>query len=798
MGKFIKRAGLGLVIVILITVGVGTWYLNSKKAVRSGNITLPGLSGLVDVRFDTFAVPHIYAETETDAYYALGYVHAQDRLFHMELLRRLAKGELSEILGPKLKSTDSFFRTLRLRQFGKAYIQKADKTTRAFKISQAYLDGINHYIHTRPAPIEFDILKIEKKEYLLSDIISVAGYMAYSFAEGFKSDPVLTFIRDELGKDYLSAMDYLPLAVPPLNLLTDTHTSMAQMAGLVADIATIYSPVGFFEGSNAWAVNGNKTASGKPILSGDPHIAHSCPSVWYEAHISTPDMNFYGHFLSGVPMALLGFNQKVAWTLTMFQNDDVDMFVETPNPANPDQVWSDGKWTDLEIEHEIIKVKNEKDLVLNVRISRHGPIINDILDPLNKEKKPVAVSWAFHDFGNDMINGLYELSHIDTVFQAPDALKKIHAPGLNFVMGDSSGNIGWWAVAKLPKRPDQIDSNFIQDGSDPSNDYIGTWPFESNPQFINPESGIIVSANHQPQDFGNGTVPGYYNIENRAQRIETLLGQKEKNWSVKDMEAIQLDTESDFYRRVKEKQVNVLKMIPAIQNDVISKKAFDIFENWDGFHGLHTKGAGTFYTLYYYLAKALFKDELGEDLFKAFLQTRLPDKTILKIMDLENSPWWDDKTTSKKETRNDILSAAWFQTIDNLKQFAGNDPEKWIWGDVHTVEFVHALGMKKPLDKLFNIGPFKSEGSRDVLNYQGFRITPPPFQVYIGPSTRRIIDFADPDHSLGINPTGQSGYFFDPHYDDQVQMYMSGKYRTHLMDKTEIEKATASLLKLTP
>lgn len=145
-----------------------------------------------------------------------------------------------------------------------------------------------------------------------------------------------------------------------------------------------------------------------------------------------------------------------------------------------------------------------------------------------------------------------------------------------------------------------------------------------------------------------------------------------------------------------------------------------------------------------------------------------------------------------------MVSKAWFQTVDALKQASGSDPERWVWGDLHTVEYVHAMGRKKPLDKLFNIGPFKIEGSRDVPNYQGFRIGPPPFDVYIGPSTRRIFDFADPDHSLGINPSGQSGYFFDSHYDDQAQMYLTGKYRIQLMDRAEIEKATASLLELTP
>jgi len=798
MVKLVKGIAAVLLIIVFAGTGFGYYYLNSKKPIRSGTIQLPGIENPVKISFDNWAVPHIYAENETDAYYALGYVHAQERLFHMELLRRLAKGQLAEILGPGLISTDSFFRTLRLKQFGEEFIQKKDKTTPAFKICQAYIKGLNHYIHTKPSPIEFDILKIKKTDFTLADIISVSGYMAYSFASGFKTDPLLTYIRDELGQAYLKDLDYLPSDVQPLKLLTGTHESMANIAGLVADIETLYSPVGFFEGSNAWAIRGNKTASGKPILAGDPHIAHSCPSVWYEAHIITPDWDFYGHFLSGNPLALLGFNKKIAWTLTMFQNDDLDMFREKSNPDNPDQVWSNNQWTDLKIEHEIIKVKGEKDITLKVRISEHGPIINDIIDSLNREKEPVAVSWAFHDFSNDFIDGVYELAHIDTVLQAPGPLEKIHSPGLNFVFADAMGNIGWWAVAKLPKRPDHVDSNFILDGSDQANDYLGTWPFSSNPQFINPASGIIISANHQPQDFGNGIVPGYYNIENRAKRIETLLGQKENNWTLEDMKAIQLDSRSTFCAKIKDKQIAVLNTIPGIQNDAFSKKVFEIYKNWDGFHGLDTKGASIFHTFHYHLIQKLFKDELDENLFKAFLRTHLPDRAVQKLMDLESSPWWDDRTTSHKESQKDILSAAWFQTIENLKDFAGNDPEAWKWENFHTVEYVHALGRQKPLDKIFNIGPFKSEGSREVPNYQGFRISPPPFKAYIGPSTRRIFDFADPDHSLGINPTGQCGYFFDPYFDDQALMYMSGKYRTHLMNKSEIDKATVSVLKLIP
>jgi len=798
MGWMLRKAGLGIVILVCISLGLGAWYLNVKKASRSGTLTLPGLTAPVDIRFDAYAVPHITAETQTDAYHALGYVHAQERLFQMELLRRLAKGELSEILGPKLKSTDIFFRTLRLKQFAKEYAAKADKTTPALKASQAYLNGVNHFIRTGPAPVEFDLLRIPKTKFKLSDVISVAGYMAYSFASGFKTDPVLSFIRDALGPAYLKDMDYRLKDAPPIKPLSaGTHDSLAQVAALVADIQTI-SPVGCFEGSNAWALRGSRTASGKAMLSGDPHISHSNPSVWYEAHLVTPDLNFYGHFLAGVPTALLGYNQHMAWSLTMFQNDDVDLFVETPNPDNPDQVWAHGRWQDLIIEKQTIRVKGEDDIILTVRRSRHGPIINDATDLVDHEKNPVAVSWVFHDFDNDMINGLYELSRIQTVFQAPAALEKVYAPGLNFVMADAAGNIGWWAAARLPLRPDHVDPNFIQDGSDPANDYTGVLPFKDNPQFINPASGTIVSANQQPQDFGTGTVPGYYNIENRARRIEALLESKPGQWTPEEMTAIQLDTASDFYKNIKDRAVSLLASLPAVDRDPVSRAAMAQLRAWNGHHRLDTLGPAVFYTLHYFLIKALFKDELGEDRFKAFLRTRLPDRAVPKLLGLEHSLWWDDTNTPQKESQGAILSRAWRNTIKRLKTVAGKDPDTWTWGNLHTVEYVHALGRKKPLDRIFNIGPFKVEGSRDVPNYQGFRLGPPPFKVYINPSTRRIFDFANPAHSLGIIPTGQSGYFLDSHYDDQAQKYLSGKYRVQLTDKSQIQADTASVLRLVP
>lgn len=796
--KIIKILLACIIVMVVIIVSGAFFYLNSKQPKRSGELNLLGLENKVVVHFDKWAIPHIYAQSEKDAYYTLGYIHAQERLFLMELLRRLSKGQLAEILGPELISTDTFFRTIRLKQFSEEYIKHQDTTTPAYAVSESYIKGINHFIKTGQAPIEFGILGIPKTLFTLADIISLAGYMSYSFAAGFKTDPLLTFIRGKLGSEYLNDLDYKPAKKQPLRLLSGTHRSLQKIAGLVADIEEKFSPVGFFEGSNAWVISGSKTEAGKPILAGDPHMAFSCPSVWYEAHIVTPEFDLYGHYISGSPFSLLGLNRKIAWSITMFQNDDVDLFLEKSNPDNPDQVWSDGKWMDLMIENERIKVKGQEDVFIKVRRSKHGPILNDVVTGLKVAKEPVALWWAFHDFSNKMAEGLYGIAHAENAYEAREAIRNIHAPGLNFVFGDAEGNIAWWAVGSVPIRPSHVDPNFILDGSSGKDEYLGIYDFDKNPQFINPSSGYIVSANHQPQDFGSGTVPGYYNLDNRAKRIEELLGEKETGWTAEDMKKIQLDTGSNYCLKVRDKEVKILKNITAINNDELSANALKLYRKWNGDHLLDSIGPSIFNTIHYYLAEMIFKDELGDDLFKAFLRTRLPDKSIDKLLELKDSVWWDNRKTPEKETREGILHEAWIKTMSHLKNLICDDPAEWKWGKIHTVEHVHAIGRQKPFDKIFNIGPFKVEGSREVPNNLNFGISPAPHKVTLGPSTRRIIDFSEPGNSFGINPTGQCGYFYNDNFDDQAEMYIKGRYRKHLTDRDEILKVKVSTLTFKP
>lgn len=464
----VKFAAATVTAAIVAVGGAAAWHIHTKQPVRSGSIALQQLQAAVKVSYDERGVPHIQAESEMDMYRALGYVHAQDRLFQMEMVRRLARGELAEILGPKLLATDKLFRTLGIRARADEMGSKINPSRPADMALISYLDGINQYQNTHPAPLEFDILKIPKRPFTPADTIAVSGYLAYSFAQAFKAEPALTHIRDKLGAAHLKMfdLDWHPEGViqasqsakatskdasPALALDAKDWAGLDRLARLSQD-AMQAAGIPAFEGSNAWAISGKRTASGKPLLAGDPHIGFSTPSVWYEAHLTAPGFDLYGHYQALNPFALLGHNSQFGWTLTMFENDDVDLIAEKINPANPNQVSIKGQWVDLQSRTETIKVKGQEDVQLALRRSPHGPIISDAF----KESfgtTPIAMWWAFLETENPVMDAFYELNRANTREKARSAAEKIHAPGLNVVWANTAGDIGWWAAARLPIRP---------------------------------------------------------------------------------------------------------------------------------------------------------------------------------------------------------------------------------------------------------------------------------------------------------------------------------------------------------
>ena len=750
---------LALLIIIPSFLIAGLLYLYSFQPRYSGQLKLAGLHEKVTVDFDRYGIPHIYARNQEDAYRALGYVHASERLFQMEIMRRAAAGRLAEIFGEKLVKTDKFFRTLGIaRQAEKnAGLFFHDPTGPFQKAALAYLAGVNEFVEKGNTPLTFRLLGMPKEKFTPTDIYLNGALMAFGFAAGFQMDPLTTRIYHQFGWKYLKDLvlgwpsDAQKIPVRQPNQATAARLLEKTINGIVASL-----PVPLWIGSNGWVVSGEKTRSGKVIFVNDTHMMYSQPSVWYEAHLECPGFSFYGNHAAGVPFALIGHSRLAAWGLTMFENDDVDFYTERPNPDNPNQVWADDHWQNLKMRRETIKVKGADDIHFTVRISRHGPILSDIDKGIARAADcPVAVWWSFLKFPTTTIHGFYRLAHAQNINDARQAAAMIDVPGLNVMYGDRNGNIAWWAAAKLVRRPAHVNSKLFLDGAGGQDEPLGFYDFEKNPQSENPPEGYVYSANNQPDTFTGRLYPGYYVPEDRARRIVSYL-QADKRWSVEAMQKMDTDCISPVAPEI---TMNILKALhgtPVLTKTVTHRKAFQILNSWNGNHQLRDVAPTIYYMLLSCILENTFADELGADDFKAIVSSHLMKRTLPVLIKNNASLWWDNTHTPDiKETRQQIFSKSFDQTVKNLEIQLGTDIATWHWGKVHTLEHGHLLGRKKPLDKIFNVGPFAAMGGNETIVNLGFRLnTRGQYRVSFGPAMRIILDFAEPENSLSVIPPG--------------------------------------------
>lgn len=786
--------------VVLGCVGLAaTWYIQQKLPQRSGTLHLSELSAAVDVHYDERGVPHIQAENELDAYRALGYVHAQDRLFQMEIMRRLARGELSEILGASTVALDRLFRTLRLHQHAQQYIQKLDVNSPAVLALQAYLDGINQFQVQGATPVEFDLLGINPRPYTMEDTLSIAGYLAYSFAAAFRTEPTLSYIRQELGEDYLAIFDLeTPSAAavpyPATTQLSSKDWTQLHAIAQLSQKALLDAGLPQFEGSNAWVMSGAKTASGKPVLAGDPHINFSVPAVWYEAHLQTPDFELYGHFQALNPFALLGHNHDFGWSITMFQNDDLDFIALKTNPEDPQQVWQNNEWQTLDTQTQWIVIKDQAPEKLTLHHSAYGPIINDVLSDSSSDT-PIAMWWTFLETDNPVLDAFYELNRANTLDKARQAASKIHAPGLNIIWANAQGDIAWWAAAKMPIRHATAQPAFILDSQAAASQKLGFYPFSDNPQEENPARGYIVSANFLPESPNKVPLPGYYNLADRGARLIEQLSQPNIKWNLQNSQAVQLGNRSGYAQRL------LAPLLDDLNNSVTAKGEKILIQqlaDWPGNYDLNSYLPTIFTEFTYQLLKASMLDELGEEVFANLLRTRMIDSALPLLAADTDSPWWNNHSSDEEQTRQQVVEQAWRATLEHLLQTFGANPKSWFWGQAYTLTHKHPLGQTSPLDSLLNIGSFAAPGGHEVPNNFSSSYGSAPWAVEYGPSTRRVIDFSTPEKSAGINPVGQSGVRFDKHYADQAKAYIKGQYFQQHLDPDDIQQHTKSTLHLLP
>ncbi|MDN3204616.1 penicillin acylase family protein [Algoriphagus sediminis] len=764
-----------------------------------GDLDLIGLENPVEVLFDNYGVPHIYAENELDAYRAFGYVHAQDRLFQLEMMRRVGTGTLSEFLGNSLLDTDKFFRTLGISKQATIstdfWNNQANSPIK--EATNAYIDGVNQFIREGNLPIEYVLLGEKPREFTVNDIHAITGYMAFSFAMAVKTDPILTKIQRKLGNDYLKSLSIntlpdhvtIPNFYPPS--LSDSNQTSGNLQAMLKKL-----PVPLLKGSNAWVISGDKTESGKVIFANDTHIGFSSPSVWYEAHLEYPGHSYYGNHLAGMPFGLVGHSDFQSIGLTMFENDDQDFFEEKLNPNNPNEILIGNNTSPIRSRIEIIKVKGEEDVEFEVKETIHGPIMNSVVPEIAElTNNPVSSWWVYLQEPSRALEATYRMNRAKSIDEVALAAELIHAPGLNIMYGDAEGNIAWWAAAKLPIRNKNSNSKFFRDGSDPAEQPTGWLPFSSNPQSINPMWGYVVSANNQTDTLSTGDyVPGYFYPGDRYDRIAKTLEQRD-NWTVEDLKELQNEVINLTHPK------NAKLMLTAARLDEFPEfeGLFDEVQNWDGSHKIAEIAPTLYYKWLYHSFRMAMSDEVGQETFESFIQTfAMIRSTNLFLSDPENK-WWDDVSTEGEEGKSDILTLALGQSLKELQAQHGNDWKKWYWEKSIVSEHPHPLGSQKPLDKIFNVKTEALQANAEAVNKLAFSLNGDGvYTVRSGPAMRILLDFSDVEGSISVLPTGQSGNRFSPHYKNQAKLYTRGEYRPQLMNRVEIENDSKDRLIFTP
>ncbi|MFM2285716.1 MAG: hypothetical protein RLZZ543_1213, partial [Bacteroidota bacterium] len=602
----IRKIIIAIVLVLVLTVTACWLWLSSLKPDYDGEVGLKGLHEQVDVYYDDFGVPHIYAKNEEDAYFALGYVVAQDRLFQIEMIRRLAGGRLSELLGNSLVKTDRFFRTLGLNRHAKWSAEEFRK--RAPKAIQqstdAYIAGVNQYMEQGSTPIEFRILGIEKEAFKLEDVFLITGYMAFGFAEGFRIDPMVEGLSRKVSADLMKDIE---LGWPEGSITIPVHPRVmnnAEQLSMNIDQILENYPVAPWIGSNSWVLAPKKTKNGKTLLCNDTHMGYAQPAVWYEAHLEYPGFHFYGNHLAGFPFALTGHSDFCGNGLTMFENDDVDFFIEQREGNN---VQFNGAQTPLKFFTEVIHIKDSSDVSLQIAESNHGPLIEQVVENLPDYQQAVSVWWSYLKFPARSLEAVYEINHAKSMDEFRNGVTKIDAPGLNVMYGDKDGHIGWWAAAKLVQRRNGLQSKRFLDGASGKDEPLGWFDFSQNPQSEDPESGYVYSANNQPDSTSAGFYPGYYVPENRARKIVTSLDAK-NGWDVDMMRKLMTDASSDVYPATAKE---LLRILETIEPDAVRSEEANRLTSWEGGHGLESSGVLIYYRWVYNILHRIMYQKIG-------------------------------------------------------------------------------------------------------------------------------------------------------------------------------------------
>ncbi|MCF8357559.1 MAG: penicillin acylase family protein [Prolixibacteraceae bacterium] len=780
-----------ILFVLIIAVIAGYLFLNhvKTKAIPDYNATID-LENMVDevtVYRDQYAIPHIYAQNETDLYRAVGYVMAQDRLWQMDLIRRITTGRLSEVLDPGLVEADRMFRALDFSGKTEKVLKKTDP--KILECFDAYCDGVNQYIEAnkKKLPFEFTLLGYKPEPWERVHIGNMIGYMAWDLSMSWNIEVTLYKISKQVDEEkfmeLIPDMDYQKTPIFPDFM---KNNSELEFQTAFNEIEKAIKSLGFevFSGSNNWAVSGKKSESGYPMLANDMHLGLMAPGIWYQMHqVVEGGLNVTGVVLPGQPFVVCGHNSDIAWGMTNVMLDDIDFYLETLNPENENQYLLDGEWKELKVVEETISVKGEDEpVVVENKFTHRGPVISDFK---NISDRAISMAWVGNGFSNEILT-VYRFNRATNWDEFREAASHFTSIAQNIAYADKKGNIGLQVCAGVPIR--EGNPALIYPGDTSLYDWKGIVPFDELPYSYNPESGMVSSANNRTVgDDYQYYISYWYDLPNRIERIREMLSAKEK-LSVDDFKAIQCDQLSVFARKFTPVFVRALE---GTDLNEMEKQALKILKNWDFVMGKNEAASLIFEKIYNNLMKGVFHDELGDELYEQLIaQDLVPSYLLDKIRITRTSAWLDDVTTSEKiETLDDNICKAFSLTVSNYSEELSADPASWEWGRLHILELNHPMGSNKMVRKLFGVnrGPYSVGGSYHTVCPYSYPMDK-EFIANHGASERHIFTCGNWDESETVIPTGTSGIPASRFYCSQTDMYINNEYHADLFTMKAVKQ----------
>ncbi len=795
------------------------WLLQRPLARTKGTLRLPGLQNEVEVLRDRWGVPHIYASNLHDLLFAQGFVHAQDRLWQMDFHRRLVAGRLSEILGQTTLSVDHWLRILGMRRVAELDVDLLGPRTRLNL--EAYAAGVNARIAQGRLPVEFSLLRYRPEPWTVADTLSWGKMMSWYLSVNWESELLRAQLITHLGPDRAAELEPSPptehpYIVPPGAELATLDTSPLERAKEARPFVGPTARDGL--GSNSWVLSGSRTATGAPLLANDMHLFMTLPSVWYENHLVADDLNVTGITFPGIPGVVAGHNGHVAWGFTNGYADVQDLYVERLRRTDVGEGKSrvqyeyQGRWLDAELIHEEIVVKGGETVVKEVIVTHHGPVINALAPDLAGEPWPeafesgpsevvegLALRWTTLE-PDGMIEAVSAMSRAQDCLEFREALRHWTAPVQNVVYADTKGNIAYSYPGKVPIRA-RGDGRVPVPGWTGEYEWLGYIPFEELPHLYNPPQGYVVTANNRIVDDGYPYHLGSeFALGDRAQRIVELI-EARKEIDVAYAKGMQFDQISPTARTIGRYLGQLSVEDPELATVV------ERMRDWDGSLGAGSVPSSIHQVFVRRMIQLLLQDKLGDLTIRyagkgptpMLAESSIFGSTswvwLLKVLAQAPSPWFN---LGHGETRDDVMRLALRQSIDFLKTELGPEIKDWTWGKLHTLTYAHTLGRVKPLDKLFNRGPYPIGGDATTVWATGASRHDLSSQGIVGPPFRFVADLGDLSRCWGLLVPGQSGQPGNKHYDDQIQAWFTGEYHPMLYNREDVKREARASLHLVP